>query len=74
MDKFNSAAVHTANSDTNGLFHLESLGPGKYKAVALTGEDGKRAHELQFLHDRMQSVEAIDLDFGQTLNIELRVK
>jgi len=74
MDKFNFFAIRVADSDSNGLFHFEDLGPGKYKAIALTGEDRKRAHELQFLHDRMQSAEHFDLDFAQNKSLDLPIR
>jgi hypothetical protein len=74
MEKFDPNALLTVESDGNGRFGFTGLAPGEYKAVALTGEDRQRAHDLQFLHDRMQSSESIALDFSQTSNVELRLK
>jgi len=31
-------------------------------------------HELQLLHDRMQSAESFDLDFAQTVSLEVHLK
>jgi hypothetical protein len=74
MEKFNFFALQTASCNANGIFHLSGLSPGRYRAVVLTGKDRRRDHDLDFLRDRVSSAEAIDLDFGQTANVELHVK
>jgi hypothetical protein len=74
MEKFDPAALIVTDSDGNGQFRLKGLPPGTYRAIALTGNDRERAHDLQFLRDRMQWAESITLDFGQTSTADLHVK
>jgi hypothetical protein len=73
MDTFDPTALTVQEADPSGRFRFSGLAPGKYKAVALTGPDRERAHDLAFLRDRMSYSGLIDLDFGQTATVELHV-
>jgi hypothetical protein len=74
MEKFNFFALQIADSDANGVFHFSGLAPGRYKAIPLMGKDRQREHDLDFLRDRSSSVEAVELDRGQTSSIDLHIK
>jgi hypothetical protein len=74
FEKFDEAALHISTSDETGAFRFARLAPGRYKAVALVGDDLKRDRDLVFLRDRMRFVDATTLDFGQTAHLDLHVK
>jgi hypothetical protein len=74
FERFDPRALRSAEADGNGGFGFADLAPGRYKAVALTGDDRGHVHDLPFLRDRLQSAALIEIDFGQTLNVELHVK
>ncbi len=67
-------SLHVVTSDANGAFRFSDLAPGRYKAVALAGKDIQHARDPVFLRDRMQSADAVALDFGQTATLNLVVK
>jgi hypothetical protein len=64
----------SATSDANGVFHLGNLAPGRYRAVALRGNGDENAADWNFLRKKVSSGERVELDFGQTANLDLRVK
>jgi hypothetical protein len=74
LERFDEMALRVATSDANGAFHFAGLAPGRYKALVLTGNETQQADDLVFLRDRVRSVDAVVLDFGQTASVDLVVK
>ena len=69
---FDLWAIRVASTDPKGSFAFSGLAPGKYKAVALTGDDRKRDHDLSLLGDRFRAADAFEVVAGQNVNIVVK--
>ena len=47
------------------------LAPGRYKAVALAGDDRKRDHDLAILGDKLDAADSFEVVAGQSVTIAL---
>jgi hypothetical protein len=74
FDRYDRRAVQAMEADSKGGFAFTDLAPGRYRVMALTGNDREHSRDLPFLRDRMQFADVIEIDFGQTVNVELHVK
>ena len=69
---FDLWAIRVASTDKDGTFAFRGLAPGRYKAVALTGDDRKRDHDFAILGDKLSSTEAFEVVAGQSLSVNVR--
>jgi hypothetical protein len=69
---FDLWAIRVVSTDKDGTFAFRGLAPGKYKAVALTGDDRKRDHDFAILGDKLSSTEAFEGVAGQSLSVNVR--
>ena len=53
------------------LLVIGGLAPGRYKAVALTGDDRKRDHDLAILGDKLSVADSFEVVAGQSVTITL---
>ena len=68
---FDFRAFRVAKNDDKGTFVFSGLAPGRYKAVALTGDDRKRDHDLAILGDQFRAADAFEVTAGQSVNVGL---
>jgi hypothetical protein len=69
---FDLWAIRVVSADKDGSFALRGLAPGRYKAVALTGDDRKRDHDFAILRDKLSAAEAFEVVAGQNLSVNVR--
>jgi hypothetical protein len=69
---FDLWATRVVNDDKDGAFAFRGLAPGRYKAVALTGDERKRDHDFAILGDRLSVAEAFEVAAGQSLSVNIR--
>jgi hypothetical protein len=69
---FDWRAIRAVSTDKQGAFAFSRLAPGRYKAVALTGDDRKRDHDLAILGDKLRSADAFEVVAGQSLTIHVQ--
>jgi hypothetical protein len=70
--RFDFRAIRVVVTNDRGGFLLGGLAPGRYKAVALTGEDRRQDHDMTLLGPRLGPADAFELIAGQNLPISLR--
>jgi hypothetical protein len=59
-------------NDRRGAFALSGIAPGRYKAVALTGDDRRRDHDMAILGDKLRAADSFEVTAGQSVSINLR--
>jgi hypothetical protein len=69
---FDWRAIRVVSNDKQGAFTLSGLAPGRYKAVALAGDDRKRDHDLSLLAEKLAAADAIEVVAGQSVSINIR--
>jgi protocatechuate 3,4-dioxygenase beta subunit len=69
---FDFRAIRVVKDDDQGAFVFRGLAPGRYKAVALAGDDQKRDHDLALLGDRLRTADVLEVAAGQSASIVLR--
>lgn len=70
--QFDFRAIRVAVTNDRGEFALGGLAPGRYKAVALTGDDRRQDHDMSLIGPRLGTANAFELAAGQNLRIEPR--
>jgi len=70
--RFDFRAIRVAATNNRGGFLVGGLAPGRYKAVALTGDDRRQDHDMTLLGPRLGLADAFELTAGQNLTISLR--
>ncbi len=68
---FDWRAIRAVSTDKDGAFMISGLPPGRYKAVALTGDDRKRDHDLALLEDKIWAADGIEVVTGGSVSIRL---
>jgi hypothetical protein len=71
-EHFDFRAICVTATNDRGGFLIGSLAPGRYKAVALTGDDRKQDHDMALIGPRLGPADAFELTAGQNLTISLR--
>jgi hypothetical protein len=69
---FDFRAIRVVKNDSKGAFAISGLAPGRYKAVALTGDDRKRDHDMAILGDKFRAADSFEVVAGQSLTINVR--
>jgi len=69
---FDFRAIRAVSSDKNGAFALNGLTPGRYKAIALTGDDRKQDHDLALIGPRLVTADAFEVAAGQSVTINVK--
>lgn len=69
---FDLWAIRVVSTNEDGTFAVRGLAPGRYKAVALTGDDRKRDHDFAILADKLNSADAFEVTVGQSLSLNIR--
>jgi protocatechuate 3,4-dioxygenase beta subunit len=69
---FDLWAIRVVSTDKDGTFAFRGLAPGRYKAVALTGDARRRDHDFAILGDKLSSTEAFEIVAGQSLSVNVR--
>jgi hypothetical protein len=64
--------IRVVSNDKDGTFAFRGLAPGRYKAVALTGDDRKRDHDFAILGDKLNATSAFEVVAGQSLSVNVR--
>ncbi|HVW07582.1 MAG TPA: carboxypeptidase-like regulatory domain-containing protein [Bryobacteraceae bacterium] len=70
--QFDFRAIRVALTNERGGFALGGLAPGRYKALALTGDDRRQDHDMTLIGPRLGPADAFELTAGQNLTITLR--
>jgi hypothetical protein len=71
-EHFDFRAIRVAATNDRGGFVIGGLSPGRYKAVALTGEDRRQDHDMTLIGPRLGLADAFELTAGQNLTLDLR--
>jgi hypothetical protein len=71
-ERFDFRSIRVAVTNDRGGFVLGGLAPGRYKAVALTGDDRRQDHDMTLIGPRLGLADAFELTSGQNLTINLR--
>lgn len=69
---FDFRAIRVAATNDRGGFVFNSIAPGRYKALALTGDDRRQDHDMTLLGPRLGPADAFEVTAGQNLTITLR--
>jgi hypothetical protein len=69
---FDFRAIRVASTNDRGGFLFGGLAPGRYKALALTGDDRRQDHDMSLIGPRLGMEDALELTAGQDLTIDLR--
>lgn len=69
---FDFRAIRVAVTNDRGGFLFGGLAPGRYKALALTGDDRRQDHDMSLIGPRLGMADAFELTAGQNLTINLR--
>jgi len=69
---FDWRAIRVAVTDKDGGFGFTGIAPGRYKAVALTGDERKQDHDLSLLGDKFRVVDAFEVTTGQNARITVK--
>ncbi len=69
---FDFRAIRVAKNDAKGVFVISGIAPGRYKAVALTGEERKRDHDLAILGDKLRLIDSFEVVTGQSISVNIR--
>ena len=65
-------AIRVAKNDSQGAFSIGGLAPGRYKAVALTGDDRKQDHDMTLLGPKLGRADSFEVTAGQSVSVALR--
>ena len=71
-EHFDFRAIRVAATNDRGGFLIGGLAPGRYKAVALTGDDRRQDHDLTLIGPRLGMADSFELTAGQNLTVSLR--
>jgi hypothetical protein len=69
---FDFRAIRVSKTDKQGAFSINGVGPGRYKAVALTGADRQQDHDLAILGDKLRAAGSFEVGAGQSVSIDVR--
>jgi hypothetical protein len=69
--RFDFRAIRVVRSDKQGSFSINGLAPGRYKAVALMGDDQKQDHDMAILGDKLRAADAFEISAGQSVTANL---
>ena len=68
---FDLHAIRVVSNDDKGAFVFSGIAPGKYKAIALTGDERKRDHDLTLLGPKLDLADAFEVAAGQSVVVAL---
>jgi hypothetical protein len=71
-EHFDFRAIRVAVTNDRGGFLFGGLAPGRYKAVALTGDDRRQDHDMTLIGPRLGMADAFEVTAGQNLTINPR--
>ena len=71
-EHFDFRTIRVVMTNDHGGFVLGGLAPGRYKAVALTGDDRRQDHDMSLIGPRLGLADAFELTAGQNLTINPR--
>ena len=69
---FDFRAIRVVKNDSLGAFSIGGLAPGRYKAVALTGDDRKQDHDMTLLGPKLGRADSFEVTAGQSVSVNLR--
>ncbi|HEY4084841.1 MAG TPA: carboxypeptidase-like regulatory domain-containing protein [Bryobacteraceae bacterium] len=69
---FDFRAIRVGSTNDRGGFLIGGLAPGRYKAIALTGDDRRQDHDMTLIGPRLALANAFELTAGQSLTINLQ--
>ena len=65
-------AIRVVSTDKQGAFAFTGIAPGRYKAVALTGDDRRRDHDMALIGPRLGPADSFEVVAGQGVSINVR--
>lgn len=69
---FDWRAIRVTRPDDHGIFSFNGLAPGRYKAVALTGDEQKQDHDLAVIGPKLAVADAVEVGAGQTATVRVK--